>query len=187
MVRGTFSPARAWRPAVVARLARTLGRRFHFLLSAATVKYQIPPEMLSAWERGDRVEAIRTLREATGLGLKEAKTALESGGYTVPPAIAQRGAALPPAVLSAMARGDKIQAIKLAREKTGLGLKEAKEAVEAAVLGAPSSAQGSSRTLAPGEVPRSRINWLGIATFFGLAFAAMLLVANCSAGSLAAA
>ena len=25
-VRGTFSPARAWRPAVVARLARTLGR-----------------------------------------------------------------------------------------------------------------------------------------------------------------
>ena len=25
MVRGTFSPARAWRPAVVARLARTLG------------------------------------------------------------------------------------------------------------------------------------------------------------------
>ena len=27
-VRGTFSPARAWRPAVVARLARTLGLRF---------------------------------------------------------------------------------------------------------------------------------------------------------------
>ena len=27
MVRGTFSPARAWRPAVVARLARTLGHR----------------------------------------------------------------------------------------------------------------------------------------------------------------
>ncbi|CAD5373034.1 hypothetical protein RA210_U280009 [Rubrivivax sp. A210] len=26
MVHGTFSPARAWRPAVVARLARTLGR-----------------------------------------------------------------------------------------------------------------------------------------------------------------
>ena len=26
MVRGTFSPARAWRPAVVVRLARTLGR-----------------------------------------------------------------------------------------------------------------------------------------------------------------
>jgi hypothetical protein len=25
-VRGTFSPARAWRPAVAARLARTLGR-----------------------------------------------------------------------------------------------------------------------------------------------------------------
>ena len=29
MVRGTFSPARAWRPAVVARLARTLGVAIH--------------------------------------------------------------------------------------------------------------------------------------------------------------
>jgi len=28
-VRGTFSPARAWRPAAVARLARTLGVRKH--------------------------------------------------------------------------------------------------------------------------------------------------------------
>ena len=28
MVRGTFSPARAWHPAVVARLARTLGVKF---------------------------------------------------------------------------------------------------------------------------------------------------------------
>ncbi|CAD5374387.1 hypothetical protein RA210_U520003 [Rubrivivax sp. A210] len=27
MVRGTFSPARSWRPTVGARLARTLGRR----------------------------------------------------------------------------------------------------------------------------------------------------------------
>ena len=31
MVRGTFSPARAWRPAVVARLARTLGLVFNHL------------------------------------------------------------------------------------------------------------------------------------------------------------
>ena len=33
-VRGTFSPARAWRPAVVTRLARTLGLRTHPLLSS---------------------------------------------------------------------------------------------------------------------------------------------------------
>ena len=34
MVRGTFSPARAWRPAVVDRLARTLGRLGDTMLSS---------------------------------------------------------------------------------------------------------------------------------------------------------
>ena len=34
-VRGTFSPARAWRPAVVARLARTLGHAMQHLITFA--------------------------------------------------------------------------------------------------------------------------------------------------------
>ena len=38
-VRGTFSPARAWRPAVVARLARTLG-----------VTVDIPQDLRSFWD-----------------------------------------------------------------------------------------------------------------------------------------
>ena len=36
MVRGTFSPTRAWRPAVVARLARTLGSTKTLLTVPAT-------------------------------------------------------------------------------------------------------------------------------------------------------
>ncbi|MCP5397265.1 MAG: ribosomal protein L7/L12 [Sphingomonadaceae bacterium] len=38
-----------------------------------------------------------------------------------------------PEVQAALAAGRKIEAIKLVREKTGLGLKEAKELVEASV------------------------------------------------------
>lgn len=58
---------------------------------------------------------------------------------------------LPDDVLDALRRGNKIEAIKLLRQKTGLGLKEAKDAVEA------SGEAPAARTtaLAPGEVPRS--------------------------------
>lgn len=155
-------------------LARTLGRRNQHSRVAPTMKYQIPPDVLTSWTQGDKIEAIRALRELTGLGLKEAKEALESGEYSVAISPPQPGTALPPAVLSAMARGDKVQAIKLAREATGLGLKEAKEAVEAAATGAPASVHRSARNVAPGEVLRSRINWVAIATFFGLALVALL-------------
>ncbi len=41
MVRGTFSPARAWRPAVVARLARTLGRTIRLFALARRVEVQV--------------------------------------------------------------------------------------------------------------------------------------------------
>jgi ribosomal protein L7/L12 len=139
------------------------------------VKYQIPPEVLAAWNQGDEIEAIRALRGRTGLGLKEAKAALESGEYSVAVSPPMHGAALPPAVLSAMARGDKIEAIKLTREATGLGLKEAKDAVEAAATGAPASVHKSSNHLAPGEVPRSRINWVAIASLLGFALVLVLL------------
>jgi hypothetical protein len=56
---------------------------------------------------------------------------------------------LPPDVLDALARGNKIEAIKLLRGHTGLGLKEAKDAVEA------SGVVATGRKLSPGEVPRS--------------------------------
>jgi Ribosomal protein L7/L12 C-terminal domain len=74
-----------------------------------------------------------------------------------------------------MARDDRIEVIKLTREPTGLGLKEAKNAVEAAATGAPASVHKSSRHLAPGEVPRSRINWVAIASVLGFALVVLLL------------
>jgi hypothetical protein len=51
-----------------------------------------------------------------------------------------------------MRAGNKIEAIRLLREQTGMGLKEAKEAVEAS----PAASKYS-----PGEVPRRfRLSWL---------------------------
>lgn len=81
---------------------------------------------------GQKIEAVKLYRERTGAGLAEAKEAVEALG---------RGDALPqtqtPAsdveseVLPLLEGGKKIQAIKLYRERTGVGLKEAKDAVEA--------------------------------------------------------
>jgi len=58
---------------------------------------------------------------------------------------------LPADVIDALRRGNKIEAIKLLRLKTGLGLKEAKDAIDASGV---VPAAGTTR-LAPGEVPRS--------------------------------
>ena len=59
---------------------------------------------------------------------------------------------LPPQVVDALQRGEKIEAIKLMRQLSGLGLVQAKDAVEASAhaLGA-----GSGDGLSPGEVPRT--------------------------------
>src|SRR5207302_9114522 len=81
---------------------------------------------------GRKIEAIRAYRESTGAGLKEAKDvvdALEQGG----PFGGRDDAAVDPdsELLELLGRGQKIQAIKVYRERTRAGLKEAKEAVEA--------------------------------------------------------
>jgi ribosomal protein L7/L12 len=89
-------------------------------------------EVFSLLERGQKIGAIKLYRERTGAGLKEAKDAVES---------IQRGQAAPsgPAsdrgfeeeLVSLLEQGQKIGAIKVFRERTGAGLKEAKDAVEA--------------------------------------------------------
>lgn len=54
--------------------------------------------------------------------------------------------ALPDNVQQAMRSGNKIEAIKLLREQTGLGLKEAKEWVEATQAGKPRPTPASGRS-----------------------------------------
>jgi ribosomal protein L7/L12 len=97
--------------------------------------------------RGNKIEAIKRLRDLTGLGLKEAKDYVES----LPP-IMSSGDDFPPDAQPAprplsetdldelralVAQGNKIVAIKRCRELTGLGLKEAKDFVEALPASGP--------------------------------------------------
>src|SRR5688572_5622706 len=78
---------------------------------------------------GNKIQAIKRVRELTGMGLKEAKGYVESLPNT--PALASLGPTHQPPiggqaeVRRLMAAGNKIQAIKRVRELTGMGLKEA--------------------------------------------------------------
>lgn len=85
---------------------------------------------------GKKIEAIKAYMELSGVGLEEAKNAVER--YDP---ILQRlaPAPSPPSFDSItdwteidqlLEEGDKIGAIKLYREKTGCGLKEAKDAID---------------------------------------------------------
>ena len=90
---------------------------------------KVEQELSSA---GRKIEAIKVYREETGAGLKEAKDAVEA---------IERGQPFPPQrevdppfereLVALLGEGRKIEAIKRYRERTGAGLKAAKDAVEA--------------------------------------------------------
>lgn len=101
----------------------------------------ITPEIEAAWRRGHKVEAIKLLRDATGWGLAETKHALEAAldgagsgsgsgtGARAAPHLATH-TNLPAAINAALANGDKLAAVKLLKDATGIGLKEAKDRIE---------------------------------------------------------
>ncbi|MGN6152985.1 MAG: ribosomal protein L7/L12 [Lysobacteraceae bacterium] len=108
----------------------------------------LPQDVIDAIARGDRIGAIRRLREAARIDLKTAHDAVEAwaDGRPLPPlpglsipsaALAQAAASvLPDDVLDALRGGNRIEAIRRLREATGLGLKDAKDLVEAHEAGA---------------------------------------------------
>jgi ribosomal protein L7/L12 len=89
---------------------------------------------------GRKIEAIKLLRETTGVGLKEAKEEVDRLSRRLTreasfPATSRAEPAPPSGsvskeVLDLAREGQKIQAIKLLREQTGMSLKEAKEKVD---------------------------------------------------------
>jgi ribosomal protein L7/L12 len=122
----------------------------------------LPPEKrepIIAAIRDERriIEAIKLLREATGCGLAEAKNAVDQyrarlqGEATAssPTAFDFMSPAKRQEILQAVRSGQKIEAIKLVRDLTGCGLKEAKDFVESiesgnkpASPGKPAAMQG---------------------------------------------
>jgi ribosomal protein L7/L12 len=137
----------------------------------------LPPEVIQALERGKLLEAVKLLRKTRGLGLAEAKQALEAHGR----GLMKRGAAAAAEapgpehagqrgdVMEALQAGNKIEAIRRMRESTGMGLKEAKEAVDA--LEGNFGFQHRAG-LAPGEVPptSNRFVWVVLAVAAALIF-----------------
>jgi ribosomal protein L7/L12 len=87
---------------------------------------------LSLVQSGNKIEAIKLLRQEKGCGLQEAVNAIEAlaGGKTAMP-LSQDANSLEGQIVVLMQRQQKIEAIKLYRQKTGAGLKESKDAVEA--------------------------------------------------------
>jgi ribosomal protein L7/L12 len=96
--------------------------------------------LLLLMQAGKKIEAIKLYREETRIGLKEAKDTVEALAAGQP--IARKSGelvknigvdpnSLEGQVLALMRDQKKIWAIKLYREQTGVGLKQAKDAVEA--------------------------------------------------------
>lgn len=155
----------------------------------------LPPDVVEAWKSGHKIEAIKRLREATGLGLAEAKAAIDALDREAQPSPAaamdrpgiasgpplpemlkalQEAGALPPDVLQAWQRGQKLEALKRFAAAAKEGRIQANVKVKMKVNGregkrftlgprrtfsrpttsteAPSRPEG----LSPGEVPRSK-------------------------------
>ena len=135
----------------------------------------VPAEILSIWNSGSKVLAIKLLREQSGLGLAEAKQLLESADAGAADSPLAMNSAIPASaelrIHAAMASGNKLEAVKLLKEATGLGLAEAKERIDAAMQSEPLNLQAAlnqptqpnAASSAPGEVKGSPgILWLAL-------------------------
>ena len=116
---------------------------------------KLPAEVIQALQRGNAIEAIKLLRQRTGLGLKEAKDVLDAHQRGLP--LPERGIehpdpALSPAVAEAIRRRNTIEAIRLFREETGMGLKESREIIERAARSMPRRGSGEVTPSSPGRV-----------------------------------
>jgi ribosomal protein L7/L12 len=119
---------------------------------------------------GKKIEAIKLVREQTDLGLKEARDAVEGIERGELPDLTPHTVAAPRSVSGVdldeitelLLQGKKIEAIKLYREQTGVGLREARDAIEAIEeTGRPARVPGSPVD-GPPRRRASRLGcWLG--------------------------
>ncbi len=102
---------------------------------------QLPPKITEQLKKGNKIEAIKLLREEKGPGLKEAKELIDQianeGTFTGNNNQNQENFSLLYTVLNHLRAGKKIDAIKALRNETGVGLKDAKDIVEKALLEYP--------------------------------------------------
>jgi ribosomal protein L7/L12 len=111
----------------------------------------LPQDVVDALQRGEIVGALKRLLAHRGIG--RAPAVQRAGFPPAPPgpSAPPEPVMVPPAVDEALRNGNRIEAVRLLREATGLGLKQAKAIVDARPVVPSVRRQG----LAPGEVPRS--------------------------------
>lgn len=145
------------------------------------------------WERirqelahGRKIEAIKLYRQYTNVGLKEAKDAVEmfERGQTPPPPAtpARPTPSIPGNVDIAqirllLAQGKKLEAIKLYREQTGVGLKEALDIIEAMPENRDTDEVIPSANATPGS--STGTGWGCTRILLGMAFIVLLFMGGC--------
>lgn len=97
----------------------------------ASDESELNAEIRRLLSEGRKIEAIRRYREQTGADLAAAKAAVEALQRDEPPAPPAEDSPDAAEIVALLQGGKKIEAIKLYRQRTGVGLKEAKDAVEA--------------------------------------------------------
>jgi ribosomal protein L7/L12 len=127
-----------------------------------STSFQLPPEAAAALARGEVVAAVKAVRQATGMSLKDANDLVRAhanrpGGARVDGATSKVEFEFPPAAAAAVARGEFVNAIALLREANPqLNLKTARDAVEHVRRGAlPTADQPVENALSdyPARVP----------------------------------
>jgi len=131
---------------------------------------EISSRVLAAAQAGNLIEAIKLVREETGLGLREAKELVEgrlaaAGGRIQPAA----GAEMPVNALVALQRGQLIEAIRHFRVANRVGLKDAKEAVEAYLERNPLAKRQFKAAAARRARPVLRVFWFLVVTALAVA------------------
>lgn len=128
---------------------RQLDQKVDFLYRKFELDYakeqaaMLPGRVRDLAASGNKIEAIKAYREATGADLLTSKLAVEAmGANNMPPQMPVQSnppaygryvgphISLSPEVMRLVETDKKLQAIKLLREQTRVGLKEAKDAVE---------------------------------------------------------
>ena len=105
----------------------------------ASAPARLDADIRAAADQGDLIGAIKLLRQRTGAGLNEAMAMVDAyrrGQQLQPTTTAGE---LPLAAIVALQEGKLIEAIRQTREARGLGLKEAKDAIERYLLANPAS------------------------------------------------
>ena len=90
---------------------------------------ELEREVRSLLDQGRKIEAVKLYKDQTGMGLADAKNAVEAMQADAVPQ-SDIGGDLEAELLRLLGRGEKIAAVKLYKEQNGVGLADAKQAVE---------------------------------------------------------